>query len=303
MNISALKKITPAAAKFGANRGVLIVRKFSPQIMTGVGVVGVVASAVMASKATLKLEEVVDQTSEGLAEARHKLADESNDYTTSNYNKDVANVYFHRSVDILKLYGPAVTVGTASILCIVGGQGIMTKRNAALAATIKAGEQTFSEYRKRVQELIGEDEEKKVRYGVKEETIKNEETGKEETIITVDPTAVSKYAKFFDETNQNWVKNADYNRTFLINQQNFCNDILNARGHLFLNEVYDRLGIEHTKEGAVMGWVRKDYKGSQDGFVDFGIYNASSGNRLFVNGYEDSVLLDFNVDGVILDLI
>lgn len=303
MNISVIKKITPAAVKFGSYRGVLVARKFSPHILTGVGIAGVVTSAVMASKATLKLEEVVDKTSDGFAEARHKLADENNNYTTSDYNKEVANVYFHRSVDILKLYGPAVTLGTASILCIVGGHGIMTKRNAALAAAYKAGEQTFAEYRKRVQDLIGEDEEKKVRYGVKEETRKNEETGKEETIITVDPTTVSRYAKFFDETNQNWVKNADYNRSFLVNQQNFCNDTLNSRGHLFLNEVYDRLGMEHTKAGAVMGWVRKDMKGSKDGYVDFGIYSASSGNRLFVNGFEDSVLLDFNVDGVILDLI
>lgn len=303
MNISAVKNLSnPAVLKFTTSRGALLARKFGPQIMTGAGIVGVVTSAVLASKATLRLEEVVDRTAEGLDDARHKLADDSNDFTTSDYNKAVANVYFHRSIDILKLYGPSITLGVASIALIAGGQGIMTKRAASYAAAYKVSEEGFAKYRKAVQDLIGEDEEKKLRYAVKEETITNSE-GQEETVVTVNPIGVSQYARYFDETRSQWVKNPDVNRSFLINVQNWCNDTLNARGHIFLNEVYERLGFDHSKEGAVMGWVRRDNPGAKDGYVDFGIYDGTGAHRLFVNGLEDSVLLDFNVDGIILDLI
>ena len=84
-------------------------------------------------------------------------------------------------------------------------------------------------------------------------------------------------------------------------QQTFFNDLLLSRGHLFLNEVYDQIGIDRTKAGQVVGWVvSKD----GDNFVDFGLFDGSTQEkRMFVNGHENSVLLDFNVDGVIYDKI
>ena len=89
---------------------------------------------------------------------------------------------------------------------------------------------------------------------------------------------------------------------FLVNMQMWMNDKLRARGHVFLNEVYDALGFERTHAGAVVGWImQKDGEG--DNYVDFGIYNDSERANAFINGMEKSILLDFNVDGVILDYI
>jgi hypothetical protein len=86
---------------------------------------------------------------------------------------------------------------------------------------------------------------------------------------------------------------------FIRSQQNYANDLLNARGHVFLNEVYDMLGIERTSAGAVVGWVR----GNGDNEIDFGVLNDLHSGQRFINGDERSVLLDFNVDGVVYDLI
>ena len=87
---------------------------------------------------------------------------------------------------------------------------------------------------------------------------------------------------------------------FLNGQQNFANDLLQARGHVFLNEVYDMLGIPRSQAGAVVGWVKE----FGDGYVDFGIFDGKTSQaRSFVNGEERNILLDFNVAGVIYDLI
>ena len=91
---------------------------------------------------------------------------------------------------------------------------------------------------------------------------------------------------------------------FLFKQQNYANDTLKARGYLFLNEVYDMLGIPRTKAGQVVGWIYDEKHPIGDNFVDFGIVDVNNErSRAFMNGYERSIILDFNVDGNILDLI
>ena len=91
---------------------------------------------------------------------------------------------------------------------------------------------------------------------------------------------------------------------FLKDQQRYANDRLKTKGCLFLNEVYDMLGFQRTKAGACVGWVYDEKHPTGDNFVDFGLYNGyNDRTNAFVNGRERSVILDFNVDGYILDLI
>ena len=284
-----------------AGRGMLLVKKHSPEILTTVGIVGVVASAVMASKATLKLEPVVEKIKNGKDEAKSLLEDEMfPEYDKDRHNKEVARVYVKGAVDLSKLYGPSITLGLSSIACIIGAHGIMRKRNVALAAAYKAVETSFSEYRKRVIAAIGEDKEEDIYIG--RETVEVvDENGKKKKVTKVDPNGISAYARFFDEYSENWSKTPEYNLLFLKAQQNYANDLLHARGHVFLNEVYDMIGIPRSQAGQVVGWViSKD----GDNFIDFGVYDFdNTGSHLFVNGHERSILLDFNVDGVIYDLI
>ena len=304
MNIQNFKSI--ATKSFG--RGTLIARKYSPEILMAVGIAGMVTSTVMACKATLKVDQV-KKTSEykltKIKRAHDELDKET--YSEKDYQKDLVIAYTQTSMDYIKLYGPAVSIGVGSILCVLGAHNIMRKRNLALVAAYKMVEQGFNSYRERVIEEFGSDKDRQFKYGIKQETVVENETdenGKtkkvKKIVETVDPNKHSIYAKFFDEASPNWCKTPEYNLIFLKCQQQYANDLLHARGHVFLNEVYESLGIPHTQAGAVMGWVL----GEGDNYIDFGIYDLdSSRGRAFVNGDERSILLDFNVDGVIYDLI
>ena len=215
-------------------------------------------------------------------------------------------------VQFAKLYGPSVLLGLTSIGCILASNNIIHKRNVALSAAYTAIDRSFKGYRSRVIERFGESMDRELRYNIKtqeiKETVVDEETGKKKTVKStvsvVDPNTYSDYARFFDEYCAGWTKDAEYNLMFLRQQQNYANELLKSRGHLFLNEVYDMLGIDRTKAGNIVGWVYDEEHPVGDNFVDFGIYVLDNEKaRDFVNGRERSILLDFNVDGDILSLM
>ena len=289
------------------------VQKHSPEILMGVGVVGVVTSTVMACKATMKLNDILEESKE----TRDKIKEVENNpkyedkYSPADAKKDLAINYVQTGMKVAKLYAPAVLLGGASLGCLLASNDILRKRNAALSAAYMTVDKSFKEYRNRVTERFGEEVEKEIRYGIKAEQIETtvvDEDGNEttvtETIKTMDPNLYSDYARFFDAASPYWQNDPEYNLMFLKAQQQYANDLLRAKGRLFLNDVYDMLGIEKTKAGQVVGWVYDRENPNGDNFVDFGIYDMSKERvRAFVNGYETNILLDFNVDGNIWDLM
>lgn len=290
-----------------------MVEKHSPEILAGVGVVGVVASTVMACKATMKLNDILEESKE----TRDKIKEvESNpryeaEYSHEDAKKDLTINYTQTAMKIAKLYAPAVILGSASLGCLLASNDILRKRNAALSAAYMTVDKSFKEYRQRVVDRFGEEVEKEIRYNIKAEEVTStvvtedgSETTVTETVKTMDPNLYSDYAKFFDEASPYWQKDPEYNLMFLKSQQQYATDLLRARGRLFLNEVYDMLGIEKTKAGQIVGWVYNPTNPIGDNFVDFGIFDMSKERvRAFVNGYEPNILLDFNVDGNIWDLM
>ena len=287
-------------------------KKYAPEVMVVVGVVGVVASAVMACKATTKVNVVVDDTKKQMDQIHEVAETHAEEYSEDDMKKDTVIVYTQTAFKFAKLYGPAVILGTASIACILGSHHILSKRNAALAAAYATVDKGFKEYRDRVIERFGKELDKELRYNVKakdfEETVVNEETGEEtkvtNTVNVADPNEYSDYARFFDDGCTGWTKDSEQNLCFLKCQQNYANERLQKKGYLFLNDVYEMLGIPKTKAGQIVGWIYDKKNPVGDNFVDFGIYNMNREKaRDFVNGYERTILLDFNVDGNILDLI
>lgn len=284
------------------NRKILVVKKQSPHIFFVGGVIGTVASTVLACRATLKLSEKLDHIQKeiiGIKENNPELSNETAevvwDYPLNQYQKDLYYIYAKGSLDIVKLYAPAVVVGVVSIGALTGSHVQLSRRNAALMAAYSVVQNAYEEYRNRVRDQLGEEKELALYHG---EVAEKEEKGKKRK--SIDPNKMSPYARFFDEYSPRWEKDPELNRLYVQCQQNYANNLLQARGHLFLNEVYDMLEIERSKAGAVVGWViRKDGEG--DNYVDFGIFEAF--NSTFVNGSERSILLDFNVDGVIYDKI
>jgi hypothetical protein len=300
MSLAAIRnKVT---SKVG--RQVLITRKNSPAILFAAGVVGVGATVVLACRATLKMEEILAQAEKNNLEIEDAEALEHDQYNEQDASKDRATNRIQTAYKISKLYAPAFAVGIVSIGALTGSHVILSRRNIAVTAAYAAVDKAFREYRGRVVDELGRDKDEEFRYGTTEREIAVD-TDQGVAVKTVK--VVNKknkedpYSFLFDrDTTQNWSPTPAYNLMFLKAQQNYANDLLNGRGHVFLNDVLDMLGFQRTKAGAVTGWV----KGHGDGYIDFGVLsgNTYEGQR-FINGDEKSVWLEFNVDGVIYDLL
>jgi Family of unknown function (DUF6353) len=252
----------------------------------------------------LKLEETLEKTRVDLQRVKTAEKKENGgEYTDKERSQDMSVVYVRGAYNVVKLYAPAIVVGGLSIAALTQSQNILTKRNAALTAAYAALDKGFREYRARVVDKYGEDQDREFRYGSEKVEIVNEETGRKKTVNRVAPGTPSVYARFFDPLSPSWSKDPETNFIFLHAQQNYANDLLHSRGHIFLNEVYDMLGIPRTKAGQVVGWMMVDNPEKGDNYINFGIFDENDKIIDFVNGREASILLDFNVNGVIYHLI
>ena len=289
--------LVPNAISRGFGRQMLLAQKNSPTILFGVGVVGMVGSTVLACRATLKVEEVLEKTKTDLATAKSM---QHADYSENDRKKDISIIYSRSIGSLAKLYGPSILLGAASVGCLAKSHNILAQRNAAITAAYVAVDEAFKKYRSRVVAKYGEDEDREFMYSSEPVDVVSKQ-GNITHSTRVGPDAPSMYARFFDELSPEWSKEPEYNSVFLTCQQRYFNQMLIARGHVFLNEVYDSLGLDRTEAGAVVGWIRGPEGG--DNHVDFGLYEDNPRARDFVNGREGSILLDFNVDGLIFDKI
>lgn len=281
-------------------RQIITSQKHAPSILFGTGIAGVVGSTVLACKATLSLEVVIQKAANDVRRSERMVKDAPEEYTEAEHQKVLKTVKRRAAVEIGTLYAPAIILGVGSIAALTSAHGILTKRNAALTAAYAALDKGFKEYRSRVREEYGEEKEHELRFP-RESYETTDENGKKVTKTRVAPGAESIYAKLFDQLCSPWSPDPEYNMVFLKCQQEYANQMLRARGHVLLNDVYDALDIPRTKAGAVVGWV---LNGNGDNYIDFGIFDGTSqAARDFVNGREGAILLDFNVDGNVLDLI
>lgn len=300
MSLSAIKN--QVTSKVG--RQVLVTQKHSPTLLFAAGIVGFGATVVLACRATLKMDEVLQEAEENSKKIDEAKALGSENYTEDEHQKDHALNRVKTAGKIVKIYAPAALVGAMSIGSFTGAHFILSRRNVALAAAYAVVDGGFKEYRKRVVDELGTEKDREFRFGTvdREVAVDTDDGVAVKTVKVIDPKGFtdgkSMYARIFDEGNRNWNPQWTYNQIFIQAQQNYANDLLKANGHLFLNDVYKMLGFEPTKAGQIVGWA----KGKGDNYVDFGIADTYDGQR-FIFGDERSVLLDFNVAGNVLDLI
>lgn len=276
-----------------AGRAVLQLQKHSPVILTGAGVVALIGAGVLAAKSTLKLEETLDKNEENLERAKALVQAGSEDQTL------VTKALVSSGVRVAKLYWLPTTLAIGGTVLVLAGHHILHQRNAALVVAYTGLETAFRNYRARVVEKYGEDVDKEIRLGIRSEKV-DDGSGKKKTVQTLDRSATEDYIFDFGPNNQNWVGNYEHNLFFLTGHQNIFNDLLRSRGHLFLSEVLDGLGIDRTPASIVTGWIydpkkEKDPNHKGDNFVDLGIVDMWDSH-----GY---ILLDINVDGTIYDKI
>lgn len=292
-------------------------KKHSPEILVVTGVVGVVASAVLACKATTKVSEILEESKETVDTIKEGMKAgeiKGKEYDAETGKKDLTITYVQTGLKLAKLYAPAVGLGALSIASILSSNNILRKRYVGAAAAYATVDKGFKEYRSRVVERFGEEVDRQLRYNIKAKEIEEttvDENGEVQTVNVikhyVDPTDISGYARYFDEwtrdekgnvvRNHFWDPNKEYNLLFLKAQQNYANDLLKAKKRLFLNEVYEMLGLPKTKAGQIVGWVYDEECPTGDNYVDFGMYVSSQNYSDFLYSDNEAILLDFNVDG------
>lgn len=303
------------------NKGMFQLKKHSPEILVIGGVVGTVVAGVMACRATTKVHDILEKAKQNV-DAIHEIENEpkyqevykqetGEEFNETTKKKELAAVYIETGKALFKTYAPAVAVGAVSITAILAGNHILHQRTVAYAAAFTATDKTFKEYRERVVKRFGKDLDRELRYNITSKEVEEkvvDENGNEtvttKTVHEVHGNQHDQYTRCFDETCKCWTRNAELNYAFIMQQQNFLNDRLQSRGYLSLNDVYEALGFQQTGAGQVVGWVYDPKNPDLNNFVDFGIHDLHNENkRAFVNGYEKSIWLEFNVDGDLYELM
>lgn len=310
MNLSAIAKSGTKAL----NRTGLKIKAKSPQMLLVLGTIGFVGTVITACKATKKLDDILDEAKatddkiHEYAEKRQEDLPEGVEYTDEDVKKDLTINRVQTILKIGKNYALPIVLGIGSLGCFFGGHYILNKRNVALSAAYASVKGAFNDYRKNVIERFGGEVDKELKHGVKAEQIQVTEllkNGKEkthtETLKTANP---SEYSFFFDSASSQWEDDPEANLMFLKATQNAFNSRLATVGHVYLNEVLDALDIPRTRAGQIVGWIYDPENPNIDSFIDFGVFQPDSvAGRRFVNGYEPVVLLDFNCQGNVLDLL
>lgn len=309
-------KFLPESVGRALSEKVLQSRKHSPTILFGVGLTSMVGSTVLACRATLKVEKVlldIEFEKEKIESAKELVESgsvpENVTYSDEEVRHDLRIVLVQGGVKLVKLYAPAVILGGVGIICLTKSHRILEQRNAALTAAYVAVDRAFAKYRERVVDRFGEDTDRELRYDFEEIDIIDDETGKVVSTVRAPEGDPGQYARWFSsESSSNFTEDPlyhEYNWIFLRNQQNWVNDMLRSRGYVFLNEVYGCLGLAHTSAGQIVGWIYERDNPNGDNYIDFGCWSQKDSEEplMFHNGVEGAILLDFNVDGPVWELI
>lgn len=286
----------------------LQLKKAAPDIMFFAGIALSAFSVYEFCKKAPKAEPIVDQYKDNIEALAEDHKEEA--YDDNEYRKIVVKETVKTGTELARIYWLPATMWVGSTALIGGSHYILKDRNAALGAIAAGLGAELKTLHQRIVEKYGEEGLAELKYGTETKEIEtksiDEKTGEEvvnKSVVPMSPgRGLSIYARFFDETCVGWQNNAEYNLAYLMAREEEANRRLKADGHLFLNDVYDMLGMGRSKAGATVGWRYMKNNPYGDNHISFGIHNDNRrGNRDFVNGIQPVVLLDFNVDGPILD--
>ena len=279
-----------------------VVVKHAPTILTGAGTVGLVGTAVLASRATLTYKELIADEVMVITDGPN-LMKRNEHYTEEEFRKDRIICYSRIVTKTMKHYAPTIALGVASVAAFWWSHSIQSKRIAGLAAAYAALDTSYRKYKKSVASVIGEESMKKVEEKILDDVVFTDEPFEYDKMAESVIPEYSPYARIIDETSSVWDPSDDITELNIHAQLNYMNDLLRTRGYLFLSDVYDALGIPRTPASQVVGWLWK--KGDGDHYVSFGDIEGhrtrfwDDSRRREVANY----LLDFNVDGEIVNEI
>lgn len=233
--------------------------KHSPEILTGIGVTGMITATVLAVKATPKALELIKEERDEL----YPL-DESIKLTPVETVKAA-----------WKPYIPAVITGIGSIACVIGASAVNHKRNAALATAYAISERTLVKYRDKVIETIGEKKEKEVREKVSQDEVNCKPVSNSQVIIT------SKGNTLFMDSISGRYFRGDMDK--IKKAVNELNRRMNYENYISLDEFYYEIGLEPTKTSSRVGWN-----------LDSGLIEIEYNTCLAED--EPCIVLDYNIE-------
>ena len=244
----------------------VMVSKRSPEILTGLGIAGMITTTVLAVKATPKALDLIARAED------EKFDNGHGDKLTVSEKMKAA----------WKPYIPAAITGIASISCIIGASSVHAKRNAAIAAAYNLSQTALTEYKEKVVETIGEKKEQAIKDKIAKDKIKKDPVSKSEVIVTGKGNTLcydafnSRY--FYSDIDQ--IKRA-------INE---LNRIMLNQMYVSLNDFYDELNLKHSGNGDELGWKL------DDGFieVDFSSQLSDDGRPCLVIEYMVAPRYDYS---------
>ena len=287
----------------GAHKALFSLRKVAPELATVAGMAGIAVSAIGLYKAVQDSKDILDKVKEEVKHLEETGADP----------KNIKAVKIAGGIAVAKKVGPSAALAIASSATVLGVQHNMRQENRRLSDAVTQTSLAYNALTKAVKEKLGDEEAEELIYNIRkatdeevkeiEEQLPEEDRndGEPKTYRISDDLEItpSPYAVFFDETCNGYTDDAEFNKNTLILLQARMNERLRRKGYLYLNEVYEALGVEKTEAGHVMGWRYAPHDPNHEGAntVDFNMWDIrSKANRRFINGYEPVVLLDFNVD-------
>jgi hypothetical protein len=293
-------KYVPKSVTRFSHRSLLKFSAKSPTIMVVAGVIGLGATAVLAAKATRRIDPVLEEHNKTRYDIKGTVYQ-----TQRGEQKALVGLYAHTGRDLARIYGPTILVGTLSTASVLYGHKILHGRHVASIAAYTGLMEQMQAYRARVAKTVGKDVERTIFDGAYGEWVEDpDHKGEYKLTPKFDPEMIetSYLRPVFDHRNPNWTPDPIANFVFLKGVQSHTNDLLQINGHVTLNDVCDALRLPRTNAGMVAGWVWNSDVG--DNRIDFGFLTSDDPQSIaFREGVSRDVRLNFNVQGNVYGLM
>lgn len=253
----------------------MAMRRHSPEIFTGLGIVGMATTTVMAVRATPKALSLMEEEQDRrLRRLKHDENVVSFPHLEPLSKKEIF-------VLVWRCYLPSIITGTLSVVCLIGANSINTRRNAALATAYTLSESALKVYKDKVIETIGEKKEQTIHDAIAKDKIEQNPVNTKEIIITCNGNTLC-----YDALSGRYFKSDIEKLKQAVNELN--RQMLDET-YISLNDVYYGFGLDNIKLGEDIGWnVNK-------GFIDlqFSSQLASDGTPCLVIDYQVQPRADY----------
>lgn len=224
-------------------------KKRGPEILTGVGIAGMITTTVLAVKATPKALELIEEEKR---KQNRALLDEAE----KNSNEECTQISNLKPIEVVKVawkpYIPAALLGAGSIACLIGANSVHARRQAALYSAYKLSETALTEYKEKVIETVGEKKEQTIRDKVAKEQVDKNPVTKTEIVMTGNGESL-----FFDPISGRYFKSDIETIRRIINDLNYAMGY-GSEMYVSLSQLYDELDLEHTAISDEIGWNIED---------------------------------------------